>query len=116
MYFLALSECQMALWPVMGMLDRISEHAVTICMLGSYRWRNNASKSCSHMQTLVHTDQADLWLGQLILRKDRTLAAAVGACSRAQQIAGTLTSWGVELLPGPDMVLALATTSPYRAR
>ena len=62
----------MALWPVMGMLDRISEHAVTICMLGSYRWRNNASKSCSHMQTLVHTDQADLWLGQLILSHHRT--------------------------------------------
>ena len=44
----------MALWPVMGMLDRISEHAVTICMLGSYRWNNNASKSCSHTHT--HSD------------------------------------------------------------
>ena len=56
----------MALWPVMGMLDRISEHAVTICMLCSYRWSYNASKSYSHTHTLVHTDQADLWLGQLI--------------------------------------------------
>ena len=56
----------MALWPVMGMLDRISEHAVTICMLGSYRWNNNASKSCSHTHKLVHTDQDDLSPGQLI--------------------------------------------------
>ena len=57
----------MALWPVMGMLDRISEHAVTICMLGSYRWSYNASKSYSHTHTLVHTDQGNLWLGQPIL-------------------------------------------------
>ena len=56
----------MALWPVMGMLDRISEHAVTICMLGSYRWCYNASKSCSHTHTLVHTDQDDLSPGQPI--------------------------------------------------
>ena len=56
----------MALWPVMGMLDRISEHAVTICMLGSYRWCYNASKSCSHTHKLVHTDQDDLSPGQLI--------------------------------------------------
>ena len=57
----------MALWPVMGMLDRISEHAVTICMLGSYRWSYNASKSYSHTHTLVHTDQADLWLVQPVV-------------------------------------------------
>ena len=63
MYLLALSECQMLLWPVMGMLDRISEHAVTICMLCSYRWSYNASKSYSHTHTLVHTDQGNLWLG-----------------------------------------------------
>ena len=57
----------MALWPVMGMLDRISEHAVTICMLGSYRWSYNASKSYSHTHTLVHTDQGNLWLGQPVI-------------------------------------------------
>ena len=54
----------MALWPVMSMLDRISKHAVTICMLGSYRWSYNASKSYSHTRTLVRTDQGNLWLGQ----------------------------------------------------
>ena len=54
------------------MLDRISEHAVTICMLGSYRWSYNASKSCSHTHTLVHTDQGNLWLGQPIQTPDKT--------------------------------------------
>ena len=58
----------MALWPVMGMLDRISEHAVTICMLGSYRWNNNASKSCSHTHTLVMTTKEIYCEGSLYRR------------------------------------------------
>ena len=56
----------MALWPVTGMLDRISEHAVTIYVPGSVQWSNKHVKSYSHPRARVHTDQDDFSPGQLI--------------------------------------------------
>ena len=60
----------MALWPVMGMLDRISEHAVTIYVPGSVQWSNKHVKIYSHPRARVHTDQGNLWRGQLIQRSE----------------------------------------------
>ena len=68
----------MALWPVIGMLDRISEHTVTICMLGSYDWNNNASKICSHTHTLVHTTKE-------IYREVSCIVAVAAASACASQ-------------------------------
>ena len=56
----------MALWPVMGMLDGISEHTVTICMLGQCTWSETCIISYSRAHARMSTEQADLWLGQLI--------------------------------------------------
>ena len=59
--FLALSVFWIGQWPVMRMLDRNFEPAVTGSEMWSCTWSNKRVKRCYCARARLHTDQDDLW-------------------------------------------------------